>query len=139
MNSMFRVSIKGIYKTSEGALLLIQDDKGLWDLPGGGMESGESPQQTLIREMFEEMGLVPSLISEEPSLVFNFINPQGSPALNICYPINLERFDVQRSSECINYGFFTPEQRKNMPCYPNLRVIDQLTGDDLFDGESFGD
>ena len=30
---------------------------GLWSAPGGKMEHGESPQETVIREIFEETGL----------------------------------------------------------------------------------
>ncbi|MFZ5391095.1 MAG: NUDIX hydrolase [Patescibacteria group bacterium] len=32
-------------------------DHGCWDLPGGGIELGESPKQTAIRETKEEVGL----------------------------------------------------------------------------------
>jgi mutator protein MutT len=31
----------------------------VWDLPGGHCEPGESPEQTLIRELQEEIGVVP--------------------------------------------------------------------------------
>lgn len=48
----------------DGAILTyLRDDKpGLryanwWDLPGGGREGGESPQECLLREMEEEFGL----------------------------------------------------------------------------------
>jgi ADP-ribose pyrophosphatase YjhB (NUDIX family) len=36
-------------------------DHGSWTMPGGGMEWGETPEETAIREFHEETGLTPTL------------------------------------------------------------------------------
>ena len=48
---------------ADGRVLLAQRPAGkpmagLWEFPGGKIESGERPEQTLIRELKEELGIV---------------------------------------------------------------------------------
>lgn len=60
-------SIKGagiiLLNSNNEVLLLLRDDKqeilypNMWDIPGGMIETGENPEQTIRREMIEEMGL----------------------------------------------------------------------------------
>jgi 8-oxo-dGTP diphosphatase len=60
-------SIKGagiiLLNSNNEVLLLLRDDKqeilypNMWDIPGGIIEKEENPEETIRREMIEEMGL----------------------------------------------------------------------------------
>lgn len=55
-DTLFYVSIKGVI-LRDGHVLLLHKISGEWDLPGGRLNSLETPEQCLIREIHEETGL----------------------------------------------------------------------------------
>ena len=54
---MFKVSIKGVLVAPDGRVVLLQNERDEWELPGGQIELGESPAQCLAREIQEELCL----------------------------------------------------------------------------------
>ena len=52
----FPVSVKGIV-VRDGAVVLVHNRRDEWELPGGKLEVGESPEQCVAREIDEELGL----------------------------------------------------------------------------------
>ena len=68
-----QIGVLGLPVNEKGEFLLTQRhapktpwaDK-RWQLTGGGMEFGESPEETLVREMKEEIGVIPEIIFPYP-------------------------------------------------------------------------
>ena len=55
-NVRFHITVKGIVVLDNKILLLKRvkpstDGLGFWELPGGGLEYGETPNQALIKEL----------------------------------------------------------------------------------------
>jgi 8-oxo-dGTP pyrophosphatase MutT (NUDIX family) len=56
-DSLYRFSLKCLIKTNEGTILVVKEaGRDFWDLPGGGMDHGESIQSAIARELYEEVG-----------------------------------------------------------------------------------
>ncbi len=75
------ISVYGVI-VQDHQILLVQKssgpNKGLWDLPGGKIQFGESPDTTLIREVLEETGLEISTVSylKSDAQVVNYTDPE---------------------------------------------------------------
>lgn len=52
----FPVSVKGLI-IQKGKTLLVKNERGEWDLPGGKLKAGDDPKSGLVREVKEETGL----------------------------------------------------------------------------------
>lgn len=55
---LYRVSIKGLIRRNDGYVLAVKEaGRTYWDLPGGGMDHGESIKSSIARELYEEVSL----------------------------------------------------------------------------------
>lgn len=56
-STFYRVAVKAQIKNSDGQLLLVKENSDKWDLPGGGVDHGETPEDAMRREIQEEIGI----------------------------------------------------------------------------------
>jgi len=80
------VSVKGVlFRTVAGTteVLLLRNDRNEWELPGGRPEPGESPQESLTRELLEETGLAVTVGPRVHQGVLTILPPRTPKAANI--------------------------------------------------------
>jgi 8-oxo-dGTP pyrophosphatase MutT (NUDIX family) len=78
----FPVSVKGIV-VRDGAVVLMRNRRGEWELPGGKLEPDESPERCVVREIEEELAL-----DVEPEVLVDswvYTVAPGTPVLVLTY------------------------------------------------------
>lgn len=115
------------------ALLTRRADNGLWCLPGGGMESGESAAEACEREVREETGLkvrVKRLIGVYSNPDQLVIYSDGRQAFFVVLSFEAEIIGgkLGLSNETTETGYFSLEEMEDMPMHGrhNQRVADAL-------------
>jgi len=127
---IYRVSAKALVFDENKNILIIRENRG-WELPGGGIEQGESPQETIIREMKEECGFTIENIDEAPSLTWIVHRPESSDDLDkwrlfIGFRVTLKSMEFTPSKECIEYRFVSKEEILNLSLHPNIEKLPEL-------------
>jgi len=119
----FLIGVTGIIFNDRKEILLFKHTyrSHAWSLPGGFLESGEHPRESLEREIKEEAGFV---VSIDNSLKTR--TDRDSARLDLCYTGIFIGGDFTPSHEVSEFGFFSldnlPLLRKNQ-----LFLIDLAT------------
>jgi len=115
---------------ADGRVLLAQRPEGksmagLWEFPGGKVEFGERPEQTLIRELNEELGI---RVKEDCLAPFAFAS-HGYEGFHLLMPLYLcRRWDgIVVAREQQNLAWVKPKQMGEYPMPPaDVPLVAQL-------------
>ena len=117
-------------------LLQRRADNGLWGLPGGVQDVGESARNGAIREVFEETGLTVSVtrligVYSDPHQYAIDTYPGGYTVHYVTAVFECERIagELTLSHESTDLGYFSPEALPDVtPPGVRLRIQDALAG-----------
>ncbi|MCP4422079.1 MAG: NUDIX hydrolase [Chloroflexi bacterium] len=118
----------GVFVVHEGEILLVQRKMrpaiGKWSIPAGFVDQGEDPQETAVREAFEETNLHVKI--EE--LIDVFHNPPGQEGASIfiMYRAKLLHGTLQAGDDAAAAAFFPPEALPDIAFASTRAAIQQL-------------
>jgi mutator protein MutT len=102
------VSIKAVLFTSSGEVVLLRNDRDEWELPGGRLDADESPEQCLVREIAEELGVTAAVGAILDSYRFEVL--PGRHVFIVTYACTvLGAFSPTVSHEHSAWNVFQPE------------------------------
>jgi 8-oxo-dGTP pyrophosphatase MutT (NUDIX family) len=93
-DAFYRVSIKLFIKNEKDELLVVKDTTtDTWEVPGGGIDHGETIKQTAEREIREELGVELTKFDETPVVVTLGLHPNNYMTLMTYYWGTLSSYD----------------------------------------------
>jgi len=104
-----------------------------WVQPGGHIEDDEVPEETAVREVYEETGIKISLLGERFPREDDFIKPlgiqknrtlKGNTHVDIIYagiPNNIEA-ELVLSEESTGIGWFSRDELDKIEVFPDIKI-----------------
>lgn len=126
-NKRFFVALKGAIFNKNKFLIIKRSNKtrgehGFWEFPGGRMEFGETPEETLGRELLEEVGLKVEII--KPLNSWSFFRDENTQIVGITYLCKAVSSEVILSEEHVDCAWVTFEDIRNYNIKPS--IIEQI-------------
>ena len=114
----FFVGVKAVIRDSQGRVLLVRRAaRDVWECPGGRIDDAEQPEQTLLRELQEELPEV-SKLQIGSQIGFYRLGVDIEPGVDVLltfYKVQASLSDpVLLSEEHSAYGWFTQDEADSL-------------------------
>lgn len=117
-----------VVTNADGAVLMMKrTDNGLWSIPGGGMEPGETIRETAIREVREETGfeVEPEFligIYSDPNHVVEFSDGEVRQQFSVCFACKIVGGWMETSEESSAVVFSRPREIAQLDMHESIRL-----------------
>ena len=122
------VAVTAAVRNAQGELLLIErTDNGLWALPGGAQDFGESVVQAARREVYEETGIDVEItglsgIYSDPQHVIAYDDGEVRQEFSLCFHAKRVGGEPRSSSESSEARWVSPDSLKDLKIHPSMRL-----------------
>ena len=122
------VAVAAVVRNDRGEILLIErTDNGLWALPGGAQEIGESVKDAVRREVREETAIEVEVtgltgIYSDPAHVIAYDDGEVRRQFNICYTARVTVGDLAISDESTDIRFVAADELDRLPMHQTQRL-----------------
>lgn len=95
-----RITVKAIIHRND-SVLLVQDHRGKWEMPGGKIDFNESPEDAIRRELQEELGFINIVVGGIINVWTFSVDAEGNEYqfIVIVYEITANDGEVKKSDE----------------------------------------
>jgi len=127
----YRVSVKALIldDTKTKFLIIKNSDElgGMWELPGGGLNFGVTPQEDLPREIKEEIGVETIWVSDSPSYFVTHKHPEKDFWMAIVmYEATVGSLDFSPSDECVDSRFVDATEADKLNAIENVLAFAKM-------------
>jgi 8-oxo-dGTP pyrophosphatase MutT (NUDIX family) len=118
-NAFYRVSIKAVICNDNGKVLFVKEKNNPdnWNLPGGGMDYGESEYDALKRELLEEVGYKDDFEYVPLGIRPGYLEHKEAWQLWVVYKVNPDTYDFSVGEEANEIAFLDPSMYKDSKPY----------------------
>ncbi len=129
MPKIFHVTVKALIVVDDKVLLLkkpTDDGDFYWDAPGGRVDAHETPDQTLVRELGEELPTLADYTAGgvvHTTCVQQYAREMPDVGLYFVFVrVDAEPFELQLSDEHAGHGWFSKDQIRSLVQYKDSAV-----------------
>ena len=112
-DSYYRVAVKAVIRNKRGDVLLVKEQSDDWDLPGGGMDHGETTKVAMARELGEEIDYHGELSMEYVDAIPIFVKKLDASMILMVFSVTLLDDYVPRNGDATSeVAFKNPQEFK---------------------------